>query len=92
MIRSEAPRTQAEWGQLVGSLMKANMKLAQIGYRELAARLADLGIDQTPANLSGKFAHGRFSATLMLQVLTACGVTALPLPIASAKGGADQPD
>jgi len=48
-------------------------------YEQLSKRLAAVGIDDTPVNLRNKVARGRFSATFLVQCLTAMGARMLRL-------------
>ena len=48
-------------------------------YEELWERLAAIGINDTAVNLRNKVARGRFSATFLIQCLTAIGARALRL-------------
>jgi hypothetical protein len=46
---------------------------------DLSERLAAIGINDTAVNLRNKVARGRFSATFLVQCLTALGARALRL-------------
>jgi hypothetical protein len=50
-----------------------------VTYEELWERLAAIGINDTAVNLRNKVARGRFSATFLIQCLTAIGARALRL-------------
>jgi hypothetical protein len=50
-----------------------------VTYEELWERLAAIGINDTAVNLRNKVARGRFSATFLVQCLTALGARALRL-------------
>jgi hypothetical protein len=50
-----------------------------VTYEELSERLAAIGINDTAVNLRNKVARGRFSATVLVQCLTALGTRALRL-------------
>jgi hypothetical protein len=50
-----------------------------VTYEELWEWLAAIGINDTAVNLRNKVARGRFSATFLIQCLTAIGARALRL-------------
>jgi predicted amino acid-binding ACT domain protein len=50
-----------------------------VTYEDLSERLAALGINDTAVNIRNKVARGRFSATFLVQCLTALGARALRL-------------
>ena len=68
-----------EWGNKVKGLLKAELKRRNIGYKELAARLGDLGIHETERNINNKISRGGFTAVFFLQCLVAIGCTTLHL-------------
>ncbi|MBF0218862.1 MAG: hypothetical protein HQL49_04955 [Gammaproteobacteria bacterium] len=66
--------TSEAWASVSCRLLKSALKLKGVSYRELSARLARLGIDESESNLSNKINRGRFSAAFMLQVFHAIGM------------------
>lgn len=69
-----------DWEVLAGRTMQAHLKLPGMNHKELEAALLAMGVEQSASNISAKLRKGSFSAAFMLQVLTAAGVTELPLP------------
>ena len=58
----------------VSRFIKAEAKRAGVGYKELAIRLAELGLTETEDSIASKLARGTFSATFMISVMRAIGV------------------
>lgn len=67
------------WTETAKSVLKAELKLRNIGYRELAAKLTVMGIPHTERNLGNKIYRGGFSAVYFLQCLKAIGCSTLRL-------------
>ena len=63
-----------KWDERVKNLLKAELKRKGVSYKDLAARLAAIGIDETEPNIRIKLARGKFTAVFMVQVLSAIGV------------------
>jgi hypothetical protein len=61
------------WDAKTANLLKAELKRKGVTYAQLVAKLAALGIDEKEVNIANKLSRGRFSATFMLQCLTAIG-------------------
>ena len=72
-------KTEAEWAEDVTRALRAEMTRHGITYDELAGRLTAIGVQDTAVNLRNKVARGRFSATFLVQCLTAMGARALRL-------------
>jgi hypothetical protein len=51
--------------------LKAELARAEIGYRELAERLAKHGLKETEASIANKISRGTFAATFLLASLKA---------------------
>lgn len=71
--------TDTEWQDRAKSLLKAELKRRNVGYRELAEKLAVLGIHETERNIANKISRGGFTAVFLLQCLEAVGATSLRL-------------
>ena len=54
-------------------LLKAELKRRDVGYRELAERLAEIGVKETEVNIHNKIARGGFTAVFLVQCLIAAG-------------------
>jgi len=68
-----------DWAEEAKSVLKAELKRRNIGYRELAERLTAMGIPETDRNLTNKISRGGFTAAFFLQCLNAIGCTVLRL-------------
>lgn len=62
-----------EWRDKAKGIIKAEIVLRNLSYSDVAEKLKELGIEETPQNLSNKISRGAFGADFMLQVLTAIG-------------------
>ena len=62
-----------EWRNKAKGIVKAEIVLRNLSYSDVAEKLKELGIEETPQNLSNKISRGAFGADFMLQVLTAIG-------------------
>jgi hypothetical protein len=72
-------KTEGDWAEETKRLLRAEMTRRGVTYEELAEKLAAIGIKETAVNLRNKVARGRFSATFLVQCLTAMGARALRL-------------
>jgi Domain of unknown function (DUF6471) len=70
-------KAEAEWAEDVKRLLRAEMTRRGVTYEELSERLAAIGVKDTAVNLRNKVARGRFSATFLVQCLTAMGARIL---------------
>ncbi|WP_375679926.1 DUF6471 domain-containing protein [Bartonella sp. AP7XZML] len=68
-----------EWRNKAKGIVKAEIVLRNLSYADVAEKLKDLGIEETPQNLSNKISRGAFGADFMLQVLTAIGCNKIRL-------------
>jgi hypothetical protein len=68
-----------EWEQRVKGLLKAELKKRGLGYRELAEKLGQLGIQETERNIANKISRGGFTAVFFVQCLVAIGCASLRL-------------
>ncbi|WP_375658624.1 DUF6471 domain-containing protein [Bartonella sp. MR30HLJHH] len=68
-----------EWRNKAKGIVKAEIVLRNLSYADVAEKLKDLGIEETPQNLSNKISRGAFGADFMLQVLTAIGCNEIRL-------------
>lgn len=70
---------EKEWAIKASRYIKAELKRAGIGYKELAERLNSHGLQETEDSISGKLTRGTFSVTFFLAVLTVLGIEAVTL-------------
>jgi hypothetical protein len=61
---------EKEWGAMASRFLKAELKRAGIGYKELAERLNKHGLEETETSITGKLARGTFAVSFFLAVLT----------------------
>jgi len=71
------PLTDDQWNEWAKGVLKAEISRRNLSFVEVAERLRAFGIDESGRNVSNKIGRGTFSATFMLQVLTAIGCTSL---------------
>jgi len=60
---------EREWGSRVSRFLKAELKRAGVGYKELAERLNKHGLEETETSITGKLSRGTFAATFLLACL-----------------------
>lgn len=68
-----------DWKKYAKTLLRTEITRKDLNYVEVSERLKALGIDESPQNISNKIARGSFSATFMLQVLSAIGTNEISL-------------
>jgi urease accessory protein UreF len=62
---------EKEWAGKASRFIKAEVKRAGIGYRELADRLNKHGLQETEDSIASKLARGTFAVTFFLATLNA---------------------
>jgi hypothetical protein len=70
-------KSEAEWAEETKRLLRAEMARRGVSYEDLAERLARIGVQDTAVNLRNKVARGRFSASFLVQCLSAMGARTL---------------
>jgi len=60
---------EREWGAKASRFLKAELKRAGIGYKELAERLNRHGLEETETSITGKLARGTFATSFFLACL-----------------------
>ena len=73
------PPKDLSWEERAKRYLKAEMKKADVGYRELAERLKKHGIKETEASIANKLSRGTFAATFFLAALVALEVQGIRL-------------
>jgi hypothetical protein len=68
-----------EWQGRVKGILKAELKRRNLSYKELADKLAAIGVHDTELNIKNKISRGGFTAVFFVQCLEAIGVTDLRL-------------
>ena len=72
-------RKHVEYQLLTKNILKAELKRHGVNYRELAARLEQIGLHETERNLANKISRGGFSAVFFVECLDAAGCKNLRL-------------
>ena len=62
---------EKEWGNRASRFLKAELKRAGIGYKDLAERLNKHGLEETETSITGKLARGTFATSFFLACLAA---------------------
>lgn len=70
---------EKEWGTKASRFLKAELKRAGIGYKELAERLNAHGMEETETSITGKLARGTFAVSFFLAVLAVLELTGVNL-------------
>jgi len=67
------------WEDRAKRYLKAELKRADVGYRELAERLKRHGLEESEASVANKLSRGTFPATFMLAALVAIAAEVVKL-------------
>lgn len=70
---------EKEWGIKASRYLKAELKRAGVGYKELADRLTAHGMEETETSITGKLARGSFPVSFFLACMTVLGIAAIAL-------------
>jgi len=68
-----------DWNRRATNLLKAELAFAGVGYEELIARLAEIGVHESYKGLTNKINRGAYSFAFFLQCMKALGKTAVRL-------------
>jgi len=60
---------EKEWAERVSRFIKAELKRAGVGYKELARRLNEHGLQETEDSITSKLRRGTFAVTFFLATL-----------------------
>lgn len=66
------PITQA-FEAKVKNLLKGELKRRGVTYAQLAAKLGEIGVQETERNLNNKISRGGFTAAFLIECLEAIG-------------------
>jgi hypothetical protein len=72
-------KTESDWERLAKGILKGELKRRSVSYQQLADRLAQIDIHETPQNIANKISRGRFTAVFMLQCLNVIGANTVTL-------------
>ncbi len=64
---------EREWTERAKRLVKAELKKADVTYKELASRLSSMGLPETKASVSNKISRGGFPMSFFLATMKAIG-------------------
>lgn len=68
-----------DWEAQVKGLLKAELKRRNLGYADLADKLAAIGVKDNARNISNKIARGSFTAVFFVQCMEAIGCNTIHL-------------
>ena len=71
--------TDKQWENMVKGLLKSELKRKGITYQELAEKLTELGVTETPENIANKISRGKFTAVFLMQCMKAIECTVIRL-------------
>ena len=63
-----------DWQDRVKGMLKAELKRRNLSYKDLAEKLAAIGVQDTELNIKNKISRGGFTAVFFVQCLEAIGV------------------
>lgn len=72
-------KTETDWDARVKGLLKAELKRKAVSYDQLAEKLKEVGVKDTPAAIANKISRGRFTAVFFVQCLVVIGCQTLRL-------------
>lgn len=61
------------WDARAKGLLKAELARRGVSYEQLAEKLREMGVNETPASIANKISRGRFTAVFLLQCLAVIG-------------------
>ena len=70
---------EADWHGLVKGMLKGEIKRRNLTYEHVSAKLAEIGVHETPTNLRTKISRGGFSAVFFVQCMRAIGAREMRL-------------
>jgi hypothetical protein len=65
---------EMDWGIRASRFLKAELRRAGVGYKELAERLNKQGLEETETSITGKLARSTFAASFLLATMEAIGL------------------
>ncbi len=61
---------EQEWADKARRFLKAELKRADVSYKELVKRLREHGIEETESSITSKLARGTFAVSFFLACLS----------------------
>lgn len=74
MHNEAAGRTSSDWESEAKQILKAELARVGVSYKVLAARLAQMGIQDSETAIANRISRGKFSFAFFLQCMEALGV------------------
>ena len=71
--------TGTNWDSRAANLLKSELKRHGVTYAGLVEKLAAIGVEEKETNVRNKLSRGTFTATYLIQCLTAIGARELRL-------------
>ena len=68
-----------KWVRLSQTILKAELKRRNVGYRELAEKLTAMDTPETDRNIANKISRGGFTAAFFIECLVAIGAKEIRL-------------
>jgi hypothetical protein len=65
----------ADWYQIAGNVLRAELARQGITYRQLANAMTQIGVAETERSIASKLSRGSFSFAFYLQCMRALGRT-----------------
>jgi Domain of unknown function (DUF6471) len=73
------PPKQPSWEERAKRFLKAELKRADVSYRQLAELLEKHGLQESEASIASKLSRGTFAATFFLASLAAIDCQSVPI-------------
>jgi hypothetical protein len=71
--KADPAAEKAKWVAMSQNILKAELKRRNIGYRELAEKMTEMGTPETDRNIANKISRGGFTAAFFIECLIAIG-------------------
>jgi hypothetical protein len=70
---------EKEYAEKVRRFLKAELKRADMNYKDFAEKLTSHGLEETEVGIASKLSRGTFSATFLVAALAVLGLEGLKL-------------
>ena len=71
---------EEDWKSYAKGLIKFEIARRNLNHIQISERLAEIGVNESPQNISNKIGRGAFGAIFMLQILQVIGCEKLDIP------------
>lgn len=72
-VDTDMAAKRKDWQAIVKGMLKAELKRRDVGYAQLAEKLAAIGVKDNERNISNKISRGTFTAIFFMQCMEAIG-------------------